>query len=35
MSEGFIVQVIGPSVDVEFPNNALPKITHAVKIEDA
>ncbi len=35
MAEGFIVQVIGPSVDVEFPNEALPKITHAVKIEDA
>ncbi|MDO8730158.1 MAG: F0F1 ATP synthase subunit beta, partial [Candidatus Omnitrophota bacterium] len=35
MAEGFIVQVIGPSVDVEFPNEALPKITNAVKIEDA
>jgi F-type H+-transporting ATPase subunit beta len=34
MSEGFVVQVIGPSVDVEFPNEALPKITNAVKIED-
>jgi len=35
MAEGFIIQVIGPSVDVEFPNEALPKITNAVKIEDA
>jgi len=34
-TEGFIVQVIGPSVDVEFPNEALPKITNAVKIEEA
>ena len=34
-AEGIIVQVIGPSVDVEFPNKALPKITNAVKIENA
>ena len=35
MTEGVITQVIGPSVDVQFPNEALPKITNAVKIEDA
>ncbi len=34
MSEGVITQVIGPSVDVQFPNDVLPKITNAVKIED-
>ena len=34
MAEGFIVQVIGPSVDVQFPNDALPKISNALKIED-
>lgn len=35
MAEGVVLQVLGPSVDVQFPNEALPKITHAVKIEDA
>ncbi len=35
MTEGTITQIIGPSVDVQFPNDALPKITNAVKIEDA
>jgi F-type H+-transporting ATPase subunit beta len=35
MTEGIVTQVIGPSVDVQFPNEALPKITNAVKIEDA
>ena len=35
MAEGTITQIIGPSVDVQFPNDALPKITNAVKIEDA
>ncbi len=34
MAEGFVTQVIGPSVDIQFPNEALPKITNAVKIED-
>ncbi|MCM8794508.1 MAG: F0F1 ATP synthase subunit beta [Candidatus Omnitrophica bacterium] len=34
MAEGFITQVIGPSVDAQFPNEALPKITNALKIED-
>ncbi len=34
-TEGIVVQVIGPSIDVEFPNEALPKISNAVKIEDA
>jgi F-type H+-transporting ATPase subunit beta len=35
MAQGTVVQVIGPSVDIQFPNEALPQITHAVKIEDA
>ena len=35
MADGAIVQVIGPSVDIEFPNDALPKLTNAVIIEDA
>ena len=35
MAEGVVVQVIGPSVDIQFPNDALPKITNAVKIEEA
>jgi len=34
MAEGFIVQVIGPSVDVQFPNDALPKMNNALTIED-
>lgn len=33
MTEGVIVQVIGPSVDIQFPNEALPKITNAIKID--
>ena len=34
MTEGIVVQIIGPSVDIQFPNEALPKITSAVAIED-
>ncbi|PIQ82760.1 MAG: F0F1 ATP synthase subunit beta [Candidatus Omnitrophica bacterium CG11_big_fil_rev_8_21_14_0_20_64_10] len=34
MVEGKIVQVIGPSVDAQFPADKLPQITHAVKVED-
>ncbi|MBI1952850.1 MAG: F0F1 ATP synthase subunit beta, partial [Candidatus Omnitrophica bacterium] len=34
MAQGTVVQVIGPSVDIQFPNEALPQITHAVKIEE-
>ncbi len=32
---GKIVQVIGPTVDCEFPSDALPKILNALKIKDA
>ncbi|MBI3322073.1 MAG: F0F1 ATP synthase subunit beta [Candidatus Omnitrophica bacterium] len=32
--EGTIVQIIGPSVDIRFPNDALPQITNAVVVED-
>ncbi len=31
---GIIVQIIGPTVDVEFPSDKLPKILNAVKIAD-
>ena len=34
MAEGIVVQVIGPSVDIQFPNDALPKMTNAVVIEE-
>src|SRR4030065_496694 len=34
MSYGTIVQVIGPTVDVRFQQEALPKILNALKIED-
>ena len=34
MATGIVTQVIGPSVDIQFPANALPKITHAVKIHN-
>jgi len=33
MAEGEIIQVIGPSVDIKFPENQLPRILNAVKIE--
>ncbi len=34
MSQGKIVQIIGPVVDVEFPRNALPKIYDALKLAE-
>lgn len=33
MNEGFIVQVIGPVVDVEFPNGQIPEVLNALHIE--
>lgn len=35
MSQGKIVQIIGPVVDVEFPREALPKVYDALKLVDA
>ncbi len=35
VAEGIVTQVIGPSVDIQFPNEALPKITHALTIDHA
>ena len=32
MNEGYIVQVIGPVVDVEFPSGELPAVLNALKI---
>lgn len=34
MAYGEILQVIGPSVDIRFPEHELPRILNAVKIED-
>ncbi|MFH0764322.1 MAG: F0F1 ATP synthase subunit beta [Candidatus Omnitrophota bacterium] len=34
MAEGVILQVIGPVVDIRFPERELPSILNAVKIED-
>ncbi len=34
MAEGEIIQVIGPVVDIRFPERELPQILNAVKIED-
>src|SRR3989338_2955859 len=34
MATGTVTQVIGPSVDVQFPAGALPRITHAVRIRN-
>ncbi len=34
MSEGVLKQVIGPTIDVEFPPHALPSILNAIKILD-
>lgn len=31
---GKIVQVIGPTVDCEFPSDSLPNILNAIKIKD-
>jgi F-type H+-transporting ATPase subunit beta len=35
MTKGKVVQVLGPTVDVEFPSDALPAILNAIRIEDA
>jgi F-type H+-transporting ATPase subunit beta len=34
MSQGKIVQIIGPVVDVEFPRESLPKVYDALKVEE-
>ena len=34
MSQGKIVQIIGPVVDVEFPRDAMPKVYDALKMKD-
>ena len=34
MSQGKIVQIIGPVVDVEFPRDNLPKVYDALKLVD-
>jgi F-type H+-transporting ATPase subunit beta len=34
MTKGTVVQVVGPTVDVEFPSDKLPAILNAVRIED-
>ncbi len=34
MAYGEIIQVIGPSVDIRFPEHEMPRILNAVKIED-
>jgi len=35
MATGKILQVIGPTVDIQFPSDQLPKILNAVKIENS
>lgn len=35
MVYGEIIQVIGPTVDIKFPANQIPKILNAIKIQDA
>ncbi len=35
MSTGNIVEIIGAVVDVEFPRGSVPKVYHALKVEDA
>src|SRR5438552_5333090 len=35
MTKGKVVQVVGPTVDVEFPADQLPGILNAIRIEDA
>jgi len=35
MTKGTVVQVLGPTVDVEFPSDKLPAILNAIRIEDA
>ncbi|MDD5085667.1 MAG: F0F1 ATP synthase subunit beta [Candidatus Omnitrophica bacterium] len=34
MTEGKIIQVIGPSVDVRFPEGELPQLLNAIKVEE-
>ena len=34
MTKGKVVQVLGPTVDVEFPSDKLPSILNAIRIED-
>jgi F-type H+-transporting ATPase subunit beta len=34
MTKGKVVQVLGPTVDVEFPSDKLPAILNAIRIED-
>ena len=34
MAYGEIIQVIGPSVDIRFPEHGIPKILNAIRIED-
>jgi len=34
MAYGEVIQVIGPSVDIRFPEHELPGILNAVRIED-
>ena len=35
MSIGEIIQVIGPSIDIKFPDNEGPQLLNAIKVEDA
>ncbi len=35
MAYGEVIQVIGPSVDIRFPEKEVPRLLNAVKIEDA
>ena len=34
MAQGEIIQVIGPIVDIRFPENEVPQLLNAVKIDD-
>src|SRR5687767_14081472 len=34
MSTGKITQIIGAVIDVEFPRDAIPKVYHALKLQD-
>lgn len=34
MATGIVKQIIGPTVDIEFPSEALPNILNAIRIED-
>jgi F-type H+-transporting ATPase subunit beta len=34
MATGIVKQIIGPTVDIEFPSDALPNILNAIRIED-